>query len=161
MPKPFQPLLALVLYVPRCLLLSAVDPFGTGGHGDPNRGTLPGETGHQYVTVDFPPLYPPPLSFIPLSFSYFIPLSSCFYSFNSLPFPLGFFRLLPLSWEWPSPKKQPHSGGPHIYLPGPATWDRNDRTETSRLRKGRTKRTGGRVDTLDWTFQTRTTLYTL
>ena len=39
------------------LLLSAIDPFGTGGHGDPNRGTLPGETGHQYVTIDFPSLF--------------------------------------------------------------------------------------------------------
>ena len=67
--KPFQTLLALctvrtqvsftlpataILLDTSIFLLSAVDPFGTGGHGDPNRGTLPGETGHQYVTVDFP-----------------------------------------------------------------------------------------------------------
>ena len=51
------------------LLLSTVDPHCTGGHRDPNRGTLPGETGHQSVTVDFPFLFPL------LSFSYFISLS--------------------------------------------------------------------------------------
>ena len=61
--KPFQPLMALVglLCVPssRCLLLLAVDPIGTGGHGDSNRGTLPGETGHLFVTADFPTPYFP------------------------------------------------------------------------------------------------------
>ena len=119
--KPFQPLVALVglLYVPRswCLLLSAVDPIGTGGHGDPNRGTLPGETGHLFVTADFPtPYFPHCLlyHFIPLPFSYFISLSLCLYPLF-LPFPLGCLYLLPLSWEWPSPKKQPHSGGP-LYI---------------------------------------------
>ena len=85
--KPFQPLMALVglLYVPRsrCLLLSAVDPIGIGGHGDPNRGTLPGETGHPFVTVDFP-LFIPPTVLIPLSFSYFISLSLCLHSFPFL-----------------------------------------------------------------------------
>ena len=99
--KPFQPLMALVglLYVPRsrCLLLSAVDPIGTGGHEDPNRGTLPGEAGHLFATVDFPtPYFPhcPLYHFIPLSFSYFISLSLCLYSLF-LPFPLGCLYLLP------------------------------------------------------------------
>ena len=53
------------------LFLSTTDPIGTGGHRDPNRGTLPGETGHQSVTVN-PPFFLLPL----LSFSlYFISLS--------------------------------------------------------------------------------------
>ena len=83
--------------------------IGTGGHGDPNRGTLPGETGHLFVTIDFP-LFIPPLSFIPLSFSYlYLLLFAPFHSFS-----FGVPYLLPLFWEWPSPKKQPHSGGPYI-----------------------------------------------
>ena len=62
------------------LLLSTVDPIGTGGHRDPDSGTLPGETGHQSVIVDFPFL------FSLLSFSYFIILLFDF----PLSFPFSF-----------------------------------------------------------------------
>ena len=84
-----------------------VDPFGTGGHGDPNRGTMPGETSHQYVTVDFPSLFP----LLPFSCGLYLLL----FVFTPFPsFSFGVPYLLPLFWEWPSPKKQPHRGGPHI-----------------------------------------------
>ena len=83
------------------LLLSTVDPFGTGGHGDPSRGTLPGETGHQFVTVDFPFLFP---LYFPLVSLY---LSSSLFAFAPFPpFSLGVLYLLPLFWEWPRPEKQ-------------------------------------------------------
>ena len=81
------------------LLLSTVDTFGTGEHGDPNRGTLPGETGHQYVSVD---------SFF--CFPYFPLVTLYLFLFDfplSLPFPLGFFSCSPSFWEWPSATKQP------------------------------------------------------
>ena len=69
------------------LLLSTVDPFSTGGHGDPNRGTLPGETGHQYVAVDSPFCFPDFPLVTPYLLLFDFPLS--------LHFPLGFFSCPP------------------------------------------------------------------
>ena len=58
-------------------------PFGTGGHGDPNRGTLPDETGHQYVTVDSLFCFP------------YFPLVTLYLFLFDFPLPLPFsFRVL-------------------------------------------------------------------
>ena len=114
--KPFQPLMALVglLYAPRsrCLLLSAVDPIGTGGHGDPNR--VPCLAKRAIY------LSPSAALFISPTVLYHSPLVTLYrflFAFTPFSFPplWGAFYLLLLSWEWPRPKKQPHSGGP-LYI---------------------------------------------
>ena len=127
MSKPFQPLLVLVLYVPRCrflfpatavilgisiLLLSTVGPTGTGGHRDPNRGTLPSEAGHPSLTVDFPLYFP----YFPLVTLY--PFLFAVAPFSSLSF--GVLYPLPFFWEWPSPRKQPR--GDSVYIVARACW---------------------------------------
>ena len=119
------------------LLLSTVDPIGTGGHRNPNRGTLPDETGHQSVTVNSPFLFPS------LSFSYFISLLFDF----PLPFlfPLGFFSCTPFFWEWPSPKKQPR---------GDSSFSRADRDRPAQRRGPASRYSGKRVPCGDLTRAT-------
>ena len=79
------------------LLLSTVDPLARAGHGDPNRGTLPGETGHQYVTVDSLFCFP------------YFPLVTLYLFLFDFPLPLPFsFRVLlllpPLSGNGLAPR---------------------------------------------------------
>ena len=93
---------------PSCRRLT---PFGTGGHGDPNRGTLPGEPTTKYVTDDFPSLFPL------LSFSYLISPSLCLRPFPFL-FLWGSLPASPFSGNDLAPEKQPRGDGPKHSRPG-------------------------------------------
>ena len=86
-------------------------PLGRAGMETPtNPGALPGETGHQYVTVDFPSLFPL------LSFSYFISPSLSLPL--SLPFPSGFFTCSPFSGNGPAPRSSQAAIVHKIVAPG-------------------------------------------
>ena len=86
------------------LLLSTIHPIGTGGHRNPNRGTLLRETDHQYITVGFPFRFPyfPLVTLYLFVRDFFVSLHFRFISCSS------FF------WEWPSLKKQVRGDSPFI-----------------------------------------------
>ena len=128
MSEPFQPLLALVLYVPRCLLLYPPQRYywtlpssscrRTGGHGDPNRGTLPGETAWPSICHRrLPPFLFPSLSFIPLSFSYLHLLLFAFTPFPSFPFGI-LLPTPPFSWNGLAPRSSHIAAAPIYSCPG-------------------------------------------
>ena len=129
--KPFQPLLALVLYVLRCPLVypprqyywtlpssscRRLTPLARAGMETPTGAHCLAKPATNTSPSTSPSLFPP-VSFVPLSFSYFVSPSLCLYSFSFL-FLWDSSTYSPFFWEWPSLKKQPHSGSP-LYI---VTW---------------------------------------
>ena len=128
--RALQPFLALVLYVPRCPLLNLprrcywtlpssscwrLTPLARAGMETPTGAHCLAKPATNTSSSTSPSLFPPP-SFMPLSFSYFISLSLCLYSFFFL-FLWDSSTYSPFFLEWPSPKKQPHSGSPlYMYI---------------------------------------------
>ena len=126
--RALQSFLVLVLYVPRCPLHNPprrcywtlpssscrrLTPLARAGMEAPTGAHCLAKPATNTSPSTSPSLFPPP-SFIPLSFSYFISLSLCLYSFFFL-FLWDSSTYSPFFSEWPSPKKQPHSGGP-LYI---------------------------------------------
>ena len=124
--RALQPFLALVLYVPRCPLLNPprrcywtlpssscrrLTPLARAGMETPTGAHCLAKPATNTSPSTSPSLFPLPS--IPLSFSYFISLSLCLYSFFFL-FLWDSSTYFPFSWNGLAPRSSPIAAVPCI-----------------------------------------------